>query len=234
MFLRLADIIPATLKTAVFGLLVGLVACWTGLNADRSAEAVGRAAIRGVVRAILAVFAANVVMVPLIQWAVAVGSRQSGLGAEIVDHVGRSHSATPWCRPPQSDFALHRRLPRRGSNHAAQHRSVACGGQRRGSPWRCWPWRVSGCTRWPAGTGGCSRRSACGRSSTRSAAWRPAIGCGSRGSTPAWSSGWSRRPSRAGRSSWCCGSTSGSGRWSAPTPWPGSSPRGWSGRRSSS
>ena len=66
-FLRLCDIIPATLKTAVFGLLVGLVACWTGLNSGRSAEAVGRAAIRGVVRSILAVFAANVVMVPLIQ-----------------------------------------------------------------------------------------------------------------------------------------------------------------------
>jgi phospholipid/cholesterol/gamma-HCH transport system permease protein len=66
-FLRLSDIVPATLKTAVFGLLVGLIACWTGLCADRSAEAVGRAAIQGVVRSVLAVFAANVVMVPLIQ-----------------------------------------------------------------------------------------------------------------------------------------------------------------------
>jgi phospholipid/cholesterol/gamma-HCH transport system permease protein len=66
-FLRLSDVVPATLKTAVFGLLVGLVACWTGLNAGRSTEAVGRAAIHGVVRASLAVFAANVVMVPLIQ-----------------------------------------------------------------------------------------------------------------------------------------------------------------------
>ena len=67
LFLRLSDIVPATLKTAVFGLLVGLVACWTGLNAERSAEAVGRAAIKGVVRANLAVFAANVIMVPCIQ-----------------------------------------------------------------------------------------------------------------------------------------------------------------------
>ena len=66
-FLRLCDIIPATLKTVVFGLLVGMIACWTGLNAGRSAEDVGRAAIHGVVRAVLAVFAANVVMVPLIQ-----------------------------------------------------------------------------------------------------------------------------------------------------------------------
>jgi phospholipid/cholesterol/gamma-HCH transport system permease protein len=66
-FLRLSDVLSATLKTAVFGLLVALFACWTGLNADRSSEAVGRAAIRGVVRSILAVFAANVVMVPCIQ-----------------------------------------------------------------------------------------------------------------------------------------------------------------------
>jgi phospholipid/cholesterol/gamma-HCH transport system permease protein len=70
-FLRLTDIVPATLKTAVFGLLVALIACWTGLNADRSAEAVGHAAIQGVVRAILGVFAANVVLVPLIQSGVA-------------------------------------------------------------------------------------------------------------------------------------------------------------------
>jgi phospholipid/cholesterol/gamma-HCH transport system permease protein len=51
----------------LFGLLVGLIGCWTGLNADRSSEAVGRAATRGVVRATLAVFAANVVLVPCIQ-----------------------------------------------------------------------------------------------------------------------------------------------------------------------
>ena len=69
-FLQLSDIIPATLKTAVFGLVVGLLACWTGLNADRSTEAVGRAATRGVVHSILGVFAANVVMVPCIQIAV--------------------------------------------------------------------------------------------------------------------------------------------------------------------
>ena len=66
-FLRLRDVIPSTAKTAVFGLLVGLIGCWTGLNADRSTEAVGRAATRGVVRSMIAVFAANLVLVPLIQ-----------------------------------------------------------------------------------------------------------------------------------------------------------------------
>jgi phospholipid/cholesterol/gamma-HCH transport system permease protein len=75
-FLRLSDVVPATLKTAVFGLLVGLIACWTGLNADRSTEAVGRAAIRGVVRAVLGVFVANVLMVPCIQFA----TQAMGLG----------------------------------------------------------------------------------------------------------------------------------------------------------
>jgi phospholipid/cholesterol/gamma-HCH transport system permease protein len=67
MFIKLSDVVPGTLKTAVFGLLAALIACWTGLNAESTTEAVGRAATHGVVRAILAVFVANIVMVPLIQ-----------------------------------------------------------------------------------------------------------------------------------------------------------------------
>ncbi len=67
LFLQLSDVIPATLKTAIFGLLIGLVGCWTGLNAVRSTESVGREATRGVVRSMMVVFASNVVLVPLIQ-----------------------------------------------------------------------------------------------------------------------------------------------------------------------
>lgn len=66
-YLWLRDVVPSTLKTAVFGLLVGLVGCWTGLASDRSTEAVGHAATKGVVRSMLAVFAANVGLVPLLQ-----------------------------------------------------------------------------------------------------------------------------------------------------------------------
>ena len=71
LLLKLSVIVPATLKTGVFGLLVGLVGCWTGLNADRSAESVGRAATLGVVRSMVAVFAADVVLVPSFRRAVA-------------------------------------------------------------------------------------------------------------------------------------------------------------------
>lgn len=69
-YLRLVDIVPATLKTALFGLLIALVGCWTGWYAERSTEAVGHAATRGVVLAMLAVFAADVVIVPWIPVAV--------------------------------------------------------------------------------------------------------------------------------------------------------------------
>ena len=66
--LRIPDVVSATLKTAVFGWLIGLIGCWTGLNADRSTEAVGHAATKGVVLSMLAVFAADVLLVPWIQF----------------------------------------------------------------------------------------------------------------------------------------------------------------------
>lgn len=70
-YLRLVDIMPSTLKTALFGLIIGLIGCYVGLMAERSTEAIGRAATRGVVWAMLGVFLANVAVVPLVQAVVA-------------------------------------------------------------------------------------------------------------------------------------------------------------------
>jgi phospholipid/cholesterol/gamma-HCH transport system permease protein len=65
--LTLSDVIPATLKTAVFGLLIGLTGCYFGLNAQGGTEGVGKAATRGVVVSIFLVLVSDVVMVKLIQ-----------------------------------------------------------------------------------------------------------------------------------------------------------------------
>ncbi|MDE2509045.1 MAG: ABC transporter permease [Planctomycetota bacterium] len=64
---RLSDIIPATLKTTLFGGLVGLVGCGTGYFAKPDAVSIGRAATQGVVRAMLAVFLADAALVPIVQ-----------------------------------------------------------------------------------------------------------------------------------------------------------------------
>jgi phospholipid/cholesterol/gamma-HCH transport system permease protein len=66
-FLKLRDVIPATLKTLVFGFLVGFYGCLCGLNAEGGTEGVGTAATRAVVSATLAVLLADVVLVRLIQ-----------------------------------------------------------------------------------------------------------------------------------------------------------------------
>lgn len=60
-------LIPATLKTVVFGYLTAVAGCWHGLHAPPGAEGVGRAATRGVVLAIQLVLASNVVLVKIIQ-----------------------------------------------------------------------------------------------------------------------------------------------------------------------
>jgi phospholipid/cholesterol/gamma-HCH transport system permease protein len=65
--LTLGKAIPATLKTVVFGYLVGVTGCYEGMTADGGTEGVGRAATRGVVLSIFVVMMANVVLVKLIQ-----------------------------------------------------------------------------------------------------------------------------------------------------------------------
>jgi phospholipid/cholesterol/gamma-HCH transport system permease protein len=61
------DVIPAGLKTAVFGFLIGVAGCYHGMRASGGTEGVGRAATAGVVTACLLVLAADVLLVGLIR-----------------------------------------------------------------------------------------------------------------------------------------------------------------------
>jgi phospholipid/cholesterol/gamma-HCH transport system permease protein len=65
--LRLADIVPATLKTMVFGYLIGTTGCYLGMHATGGTEGVGRAATRSVVLSTFLVLVSNVLLVRVIQ-----------------------------------------------------------------------------------------------------------------------------------------------------------------------
>src|ERR1700674_2590894 len=62
-----SDFIPATLKTAVFGFIIGVVACFQGMRTQGGTEGVGRSATSSVVLSSLFVILADVVLVRLIQ-----------------------------------------------------------------------------------------------------------------------------------------------------------------------
>jgi phospholipid/cholesterol/gamma-HCH transport system permease protein len=61
-----SDYIPPTLKTSVFGLIIGLVACFQGMRTRGGTEGVGRTATSSVVLSSLFVILADVVLVRLI------------------------------------------------------------------------------------------------------------------------------------------------------------------------
>lgn len=65
--LYLNDVVPAALKTLVFGLVVGVTGCFVGLTAGEGSEGVGHAATDSVVLCSLFVLAADVLMVGLIK-----------------------------------------------------------------------------------------------------------------------------------------------------------------------
>src|SRR5262249_60541076 len=65
--LTLHDVVPATLKTVVFGYLIGVTGCYYGMNASGGTEGVGRAATRSVVLSILLVLLSDVLLVKAIQ-----------------------------------------------------------------------------------------------------------------------------------------------------------------------
>jgi phospholipid/cholesterol/gamma-HCH transport system permease protein len=60
------DFIPPTLKTAVFGFIIGAVSCFQGMRAKGGTEGVGRAATSSVVLSSLLIIVADVVLVKLI------------------------------------------------------------------------------------------------------------------------------------------------------------------------
>jgi phospholipid/cholesterol/gamma-HCH transport system permease protein len=64
---NLTEAVPATLKTLVFGYLIGVTGCYHGLHAAGGTEGVGRAATRSVVTSIFLVLVSNVLLVRLIQ-----------------------------------------------------------------------------------------------------------------------------------------------------------------------
>jgi phospholipid/cholesterol/gamma-HCH transport system permease protein len=61
-----SDILPATLKTAIFGLIIGSVACFQGMRTKGGTEGVGRSATSSVVLASLFIMLVDVVLVRLI------------------------------------------------------------------------------------------------------------------------------------------------------------------------
>ena len=61
-----SDFIPATFKTAVFGLIIGTIASYLGFTTTQGTEGVGRTSTRSVVFASILIIVTNVVLVKLI------------------------------------------------------------------------------------------------------------------------------------------------------------------------
>jgi phospholipid/cholesterol/gamma-HCH transport system permease protein len=60
------DFLPATLKTTVFGFIIGTIACYLGFTTTQGTEGVGRASTRSVVFSSICIIVVNVVLVRLI------------------------------------------------------------------------------------------------------------------------------------------------------------------------
>jgi phospholipid/cholesterol/gamma-HCH transport system permease protein len=61
-----SDFLPPTLKTAVFGLIIGTISCFQGMRTRGGTEGVGRAATSSVVLSSLFIILADVILVRLI------------------------------------------------------------------------------------------------------------------------------------------------------------------------
>jgi phospholipid/cholesterol/gamma-HCH transport system permease protein len=60
------DILPPTFKTAIFGLIIGVVSCFQGMRTRGGTEGVGRSATTSVVLSSLFIIVADVLLVQLI------------------------------------------------------------------------------------------------------------------------------------------------------------------------
>ena len=63
--IQFSDLMPATLKTCVFGFIIATVASYLGMNTSRGTEGVGQASTRSVVYSSILLILANVVLVRL-------------------------------------------------------------------------------------------------------------------------------------------------------------------------
>jgi phospholipid/cholesterol/gamma-HCH transport system permease protein len=64
--IQFSDLIPATMKTMVFGFIIATVASYLGVNTTRGTEGVGQASTRSVVLASMLLIVANVLLVRMI------------------------------------------------------------------------------------------------------------------------------------------------------------------------
>ena len=64
--IEFSDFVPATIKTAVFGFIIGTVASYLGFTTSQGTEGVGRASTSSVVLASICIILVNVVLVKLI------------------------------------------------------------------------------------------------------------------------------------------------------------------------
>jgi phospholipid/cholesterol/gamma-HCH transport system permease protein len=65
-FITYADLLPATLKTAVFGFLIATVSSYLGFNATGGTEGVGEASTRSVVASSILIILSDVILVRMI------------------------------------------------------------------------------------------------------------------------------------------------------------------------
>lgn len=64
--IEFSDLIPATLKTTVFGFIIATVSSYLGVNTTRGTEGVGQASTKSVVTSSILLIAANVLLVRII------------------------------------------------------------------------------------------------------------------------------------------------------------------------